>query len=494
MNDEREERFMTLLEEDQNDPAIQFEIGLCYLRGDGVAQNGQEADKWLHRAAEQGHEEAQAMLEAPRQRNEANSPTEETLPEWCMRAEDGDAEAQYRVAVYFMKHCMDCGTDVERYLQGAVEQGHPAACVLLASLRLKQPDRSAEAEELLCNAADCGIAKAAEMLGVCYATGYGVRRDPEEAERRFIQAAQIGGGEKMLTLAVRYATGNMVPTSTGRALSWLKRAENAGCSNAETRYHAACKKVEDQRAETRRKAEEGRRQVEEDRRKEEALRQQKEIILAQQKEERRKVAEKIHIAAVRDREKATVKEAEDQDTYPLYSIVSPEQETAQQKGICNGRRQQTAEQREAIRRQMEKVQYVVAERRQQEILRQQEIAKQSLPVRTVSRAPVQEPIIQQSTQEADSQKEQRKQEWKNRLLKYKDVIYRHLVNEAKGAWHILGGISSTFWTLVVLGILLVIGFILLNIIIELYLDDHPIWATGLILIGIRTVVYLKKGT
>ena len=112
MNDEREERFMTLLEEDQNDPAIQFEIGLCYLRGDGVAQNGQEADKWLHRAAEQGHEEAQAMLEAPRQRNEANSPTEETLPEWCMRAEDGDAEAQYRVAVYFMKHCMDCGTDV----------------------------------------------------------------------------------------------------------------------------------------------------------------------------------------------------------------------------------------------------------------------------------------------------------------------------------------------------------------------------------------------
>lgn len=54
MDQERQERFWDLLEADQNDPDVQYALGLCYLNGDGTEPDGAEADKWLRRAAEPG--------------------------------------------------------------------------------------------------------------------------------------------------------------------------------------------------------------------------------------------------------------------------------------------------------------------------------------------------------------------------------------------------------------------------------------------------------
>ena len=95
-----EERFEELLESDQSDPEIQYQLGLCYLRGLGVAQDGAQAEAWLRRAADQGHAAAQELLDsqAPEPEPQAPALTEETLPDWCVAAEDGDAEAQYQVA------------------------------------------------------------------------------------------------------------------------------------------------------------------------------------------------------------------------------------------------------------------------------------------------------------------------------------------------------------------------------------------------------------
>ncbi len=57
-----EERFEELLESDQSDPEIQYQLGLCYLRGLGVAQDGAQAEAWLRRAADQGHPMACLVL------------------------------------------------------------------------------------------------------------------------------------------------------------------------------------------------------------------------------------------------------------------------------------------------------------------------------------------------------------------------------------------------------------------------------------------------
>ena len=257
MNEERE-RFRDLLEGDQHDPEVQYELGRCYLTGTGVEQNGAEAEKWLRRAAEQGHSEAAALLAAPshREKPRAEALTEDTLPDWCLRAEEGDVEAQFRVASYFL----GCSGQVEqaeaeRYLSMAAGQGHPEACLLLAKRRFSQ-QKPEEAVKLLRNAADCGLWEAAELLGDCCSQGTGTARDEAEAERRYIQAAERGGSERMLLLALRYAKGDGVPESRGKAYSWVKKARDAGCSDARERFEAEYGQYvrEQQRKEAERKA------------------------------------------------------------------------------------------------------------------------------------------------------------------------------------------------------------------------------------------------
>ena len=62
MDQELIDRFEDLLESDQNDPEVQYQIGLCYQNGEGTEQSGAEAEQWFRRAAEQGHQGAQALL------------------------------------------------------------------------------------------------------------------------------------------------------------------------------------------------------------------------------------------------------------------------------------------------------------------------------------------------------------------------------------------------------------------------------------------------
>lgn len=232
------QRFFDLLESNQSDPQIQYELGQCYLTGEGVEQNGAEAEKWLRRAADQGHEGAAALLAGPAGGNTAaQEPLDaDALPDWCLRAEEGDVKAQYQVACYFLEHGTKIDQeDAARYLTMAARQGHPRACLLLAKQQLDQ-GKLDEVAELLRNAADCGLWEAAELLGECYSQGIGMAQNPQEAEQRFIQAAEWGGGEQMLQLALRYIRGDQVPASQGRAFSWVKRAQENGCSDAKERF------------------------------------------------------------------------------------------------------------------------------------------------------------------------------------------------------------------------------------------------------------------
>ena len=327
MNEERE-RFRDLLEGDQHDPEVQYELGRCYLTGTGVEQNGAEAEKWLRRAAEQGHSEAAALLAAPshREKPRAEALTEDTLPDWCLRAEEGNVEAQFRVASYFL----GCSGQVEqaeaeRYLSMAAGQGHPEACLLLAKRRFSQ-QKPEEAVKLLRNAADCGLWEAAELLGDCCSQGTGTARDEAEAERRYIQAAERGGSERMLLLALRYAKGDGVPESRGKAYSWVKKSRDAGCSDARERFEAEYGQYvrEQQRKEAERKAaeeaERQRREREKAERKaaEEAERQRREKEEAERKaaeeaERQRREKEEAERKAVREKEEAERRAAREKE-------------------------------------------------------------------------------------------------------------------------------------------------------------------------------------
>ena len=238
MDEYGQNQVLDLWESGQSDPEVQFALGQCYLRGAGVEQSGAEAEKWLRRAAEQGHEEAAALLrsvvEKPQPSREAL--TLDTLPDWCEAAEKGEAQAQYEIAAYFLNHPDPAwDSDVERYLSMAVEQEHPQACLLRGEMLL--PGQPEQAVKLLRSAAEGGELRAMVLLGECYAQGKGVEQDLAQAEAWFVAAARRGSGEDMLKLALRYRTGDGVPRSQGRGLSWLRRAQRAGVDDAEARYY-----------------------------------------------------------------------------------------------------------------------------------------------------------------------------------------------------------------------------------------------------------------
>lgn len=270
----REDRFYDLMEENTDDAGIQYEIGLCYLNGDGTEKDTAEAEKWLTRAANQGHEQAKALLESGNH-DTPEKPAETDILELCMKAEEGDKDAQYAAARYFMAHGM-AQTEADRYLKAAADQGNGQACDELGESLLQQSincanqndrfEKEKQAVRYFKNALDCGIPHAAERLADCYLNARGtLQNDPEQAEAYFVKAAELyaqqGKPMALIELAERYAVGNGVPESYGKALSYVKRAQNAGAANAMEQFSSD---VENYRAAQQREAEEKERQRQEE--------------------------------------------------------------------------------------------------------------------------------------------------------------------------------------------------------------------------------------
>lgn len=310
-----EERFEELLESDQTDADIQFALALCYHQGDGVESDDQEAMKWLQRAADQGHPDAVAMLRCLTHQEDNITQTsfqkeelltDSTLPQWCQRAENGDAEAQYRVAAWFLSNqTPNSGYDVERYLGQAVSQGHAEACLLLAKLRLSDGPAT-EALPLLRNAADCGLSEAMHLLAQCYMGQYGGQVDRVLAERYLTRWASQEGAEAMLELAIRYGLGDGVTPSMAKSMLWIAQVEQAGMMDARERlngyireYHAQQAALEEEQRQL--EAERQRQQAEQQAALEAERRRQEEAAMLEQQ---RLEAEAKKIAAKQQRAQA----------------------------------------------------------------------------------------------------------------------------------------------------------------------------------------------
>ncbi len=83
------------------DENAQYNVGLMYLKGQGVPENPEEASRWFHRAAMQGQVDAQSFLGA-------------------LHADGQGVPQDYALAAY--------------WLTQAAEAGHPAAQTFLGQL------------------------------------------------------------------------------------------------------------------------------------------------------------------------------------------------------------------------------------------------------------------------------------------------------------------------------------------------------------------------
>ena len=91
-----------------------------------------------------------------------------------------------------------------------------------------QRHRLVEGVRHLRNAVAKGLPEAMNELGVCYATGWGVDRDPAEAIEWFRKAAAAGDVNAQFNLGVLHLRGKGVEQDYRQAYEWLERAASDG--------------------------------------------------------------------------------------------------------------------------------------------------------------------------------------------------------------------------------------------------------------------------
>lgn len=187
----------------KGDVAAQLNVGLMYVRGEGVAQSYKEAAKWLRNPAEQGYELAQLTLGEIYDSGKGVDPDYKEAASWYLKAaEQGNALAQHRLG--------------EMYAEGKGVRYSPR-----------------DAEKWLRKAADGGDAQLQFELGERYANGKGILQSSKEAERWFRAAAIQGNADMQFYLGKLYREyGEVVVQDREEAVVWFGRAAEQGHETA----------------------------------------------------------------------------------------------------------------------------------------------------------------------------------------------------------------------------------------------------------------------
>ncbi len=87
---------------ERGDPVAQYNLGVCYDNGEGVAKNQVEAVKWYRKAAEQGLAKAQFNLGNCYHNEKGVAKDQVEAVKWCRKAADqGLAEAQFNLGACY---------------------------------------------------------------------------------------------------------------------------------------------------------------------------------------------------------------------------------------------------------------------------------------------------------------------------------------------------------------------------------------------------------
>lgn len=184
--------------------------------------NPSKAEKYFRKAAEQGYRNA---LEPLAECYALMGQPEKEFEVLRKAAERGIAEAQYELAIRYVRGKADIPTDeAERWLRYAAMQGHAKAQHRLGlwfahgTVVEKSPEKAAEWWQ---KAAEQGIAGAQMSLGWAYHRGLGVAQSDQKAAKWWLRAAKQGSPEAMDLLSDAYLEGRGVPQSDEKAMEWL---------------------------------------------------------------------------------------------------------------------------------------------------------------------------------------------------------------------------------------------------------------------------------
>jgi TPR repeat protein len=263
----------TLAEAERGDDGAQFNIGLMYHFGRGVAKDYKEAANWYRKAAEQGYAEAQLALSLMCCLGEGVTQDYKQAVKWCRKAaEQGLAEAQCllglmyhkgrgvpqdnkealkwyskaaqqgnALAQYHLASMYDFGEGIQqddkeavKWYTKAAEQGNLDAQCLLGAKYLFDLDVPQEAVKWLAKAAEHGHAGSQFLLGLMYSDGEGVPHNDEEAVKWYAKAAEQGHSTAQCNLGLMYHDGKGVRQDYKEAVKWFRKAAEQGNALAQS--------------------------------------------------------------------------------------------------------------------------------------------------------------------------------------------------------------------------------------------------------------------
>ncbi len=192
---------------EKGDEKAQDTIGFMYLMGKGVPKDLKKADLWL-----------------------------------MASARSGNADAMFHLADAYYKGTNGVKPSLKnalKWYEASAVAGHPEAQHDLAviSIMARRPNFK-KAVELFTKAADQGEKDSIYQLGILYAYGEGVLRDPPKATELLIQACELGHSEAMFTYADMKFEGQVLEKNLAEAAKWFRKS--ADLCNATAEYCLAC--------------------------------------------------------------------------------------------------------------------------------------------------------------------------------------------------------------------------------------------------------------
>ncbi len=226
---------------EQGDAAAEFNLGMCYERGEGVAKDQEQAVKWYAHAAEQGHVWAQFRLGICYADGAGVAKDQEEAVKWYTRA----AEQEHALAQTLLGACYANGSGVAedqeeavKWCTRAAEQGHAPAQHVLGTCYANGAGVAKDQKEAVMwytRAAEQGYANAQYDLGVCYTKGWGVSKDQKAVVRWYTRAAEQGVAGAQFNLGLCYAMGDGVAKNMVQAYMWMNLAAVEDQQAAEAR-------------------------------------------------------------------------------------------------------------------------------------------------------------------------------------------------------------------------------------------------------------------
>ena len=223
---------------ERGDAEAAMKLAECYMKGEGVEKNEEEALAWFRKAAEMKSKgsaateatPAPAPDPAPTTEASAQSPTPAPVA-------PTPAEAPQTTQPKKGRRCK-LWVAVAAGLVILIGGGVGAYYMLredpyVAYQRLTKEGKVIEAMERLREAAEDGNAEAQFKLGVCYENGDGVSKNPMEAARWYQAAAEQGVEAAQCSLGVYYANGWGVGKDLAQAVKWYSVAAERGYAKAQ---------------------------------------------------------------------------------------------------------------------------------------------------------------------------------------------------------------------------------------------------------------------